>query len=447
MFNHKTIKFSYSKKFSILTTTLVLFLFLILTVAKFSNADQVYAQSTDDLLTLIADDLEAEDWLGINIATEGKMVAIGARYGDGVSENSGVVYIFEKTRHGWIQTGKLMANDGEPNDNFGEAIAINGNTIVIGSRLNNENGVDSGGVYVFEKTGRGRQASWEQVAKLVGDDTESGDHFGVAIDIEEDTIIAGAPLHDGRAFEAGAIYVFRLVDTNTHNWQQVSKIIPDSVGYLDKFGRKLSIDGTTLVVTAYRDDDLGSNSGAVYIFEQDANDNESWNAITKLTASDGEADDSFGISVDLDRTTLVVGARYADSDIVDTGAAYVYRQTSTTSWEEVAKLVAPEPASNASFGWDTAVYGNHILVGAPDHPNADFTKTGAVYLYHRDEGGADKWGLVNTFTSPNPGYWDGFGFEVEIGQYNALIGSLKDDDIATDAGMAYLYPLDHSGSR
>ncbi|MCA9930227.1 MAG: FG-GAP repeat protein [Anaerolineales bacterium] len=423
----------------------ILFISLFLGSTQIPAKEPVYAQSTGTLLTIIADDLQAEDWYGYSIVNEGQTIVISARYGDGETVDSGAVYVFENNRRlGWIQTAKLTAEDGDSQDSYGSSVAIDGNILVVGAYKDNYTGTGSGSVYVYEKTGRGQSATWDQVGHFAGSNTKAVDQFGVDVAIDNGTIAVGALLNDAAGLDAGIVYLFQH---DGNDWEEVAKLLATDTTAGDRFGRTIVIDGTTLAVAAVYNDDHGSKSGSAYIFEQDPINPKQWHEVTKLTASDAQAEDQFGNSLDLDRSVLVVGARYGDSEAIDSGAAYVYQQTSTTSWEEVAKLVAPEPAANASFGWDTAVYGNHILVGAPDHPNADFTKTGAVYLYHRDEGGADKWGLVNTFTSPNPGYWDGFGFEVEIGQYNALIGSLNDDDIATDAGMAYLYPLDHSSSR
>jgi hypothetical protein len=61
----------------------------------------------------------------------------------------------------------------------------------------------------------------------------------------------------------------------------------------------VSIDGDTMVIGAYQDDDKGLNSGSAYVFTRDTAGNltSSWTQVAKLTADDGAADDQFGNSV------------------------------------------------------------------------------------------------------------------------------------------------------
>ena len=82
-------------------------------------------------------------------------------------------------------------------------------------------------------------------------------------------------------------------------WTQVAKLTADDGAASDKFGSSVSIDGDTVVIGAYGDDDKGSNSGSAYVFTRDtAGDLASgWTQVAKLTAGDGAADDRFGYSV------------------------------------------------------------------------------------------------------------------------------------------------------
>ena len=106
-----------------------------------------------------------------------------------------------------IQIAKLLADDGAAGDKFSfwpSAMAISGNTIVIGAVADDQSGINAGSVYVFANNGAG----WVQQAKLLADDGVAGDEFGMALAISGDTIVVGARLDDDIGTSSGAAYVF-----------------------------------------------------------------------------------------------------------------------------------------------------------------------------------------------------------------------------------------------
>ena len=125
----------------------------------------------------------------------------------------------------------------------------------------------------------------------------------------------------------------------------------------DHFGVSVAIAGDTIVVGAYGDDDSGSDSGSAYVFTRTGT---TWTEQTKLTASDGAAGDQFGTSVAITGDTIVVGA---DLDDTASGSAYVFTRTGT-AWMEQAKLTASDGAAVDSFGISVAIVGDTIVVGA-----------------------------------------------------------------------------------
>ena len=140
-------------------------------------------------------------------------------------------------------------------------------------------------------------------------------------------------------------------------WTQVAKLTASDGAASDEFGRSVSIDGDTVVVGARYDDDpvKGSNSGYAYVFTRDTPGDltSGWTQVAKLTAGDGAADDQFGYSVSIDGDTIVVGA-YLDDDPTNRGSAYVLtRDTAgdlTSGWTQVAKLTAGDGAADDNFG-------------------------------------------------------------------------------------------------
>ena len=140
-----------------------------------------------------------------------------------------------------------------------------------------------------------------QRAKLTADDGAAQDNFGNSVSIDGDTMVIGAYFDDDKGSDSGSAYVYTRDTAGdlASNWTQVAKLTADdgAAGYL--FGYSVSIDGSTVVIGAHYDDDKGSASGSAYVFTRDtAGDLASgWTQRAKLTAGDGAADDYFGYSV------------------------------------------------------------------------------------------------------------------------------------------------------
>ncbi|MDE0301477.1 MAG: FG-GAP repeat protein [Candidatus Poribacteria bacterium] len=117
----------------------------------------------------------------------------------------GVAYIFRRSGKNWKQQIKLTAPDPMLDDRFGEAVAIYRSTAVVGASKDDDNGKNSGSVFVYAFDGE----SWKPQAKIVPDDLVGSDAFGEAVSLDENTLAIGAPghTHSGVRF-AGAVYVY-----------------------------------------------------------------------------------------------------------------------------------------------------------------------------------------------------------------------------------------------
>ena len=135
--------------------------------------------------------------------------------------------------------------------------------------------------------------------------------------IDGDTVVIGAYSDDDKGYNSGSAYVFTRDTAGdlASGWTQIAKLTADDGAASDYFGYSVSIDGDTVVIGANRDDDKGSNSGSAYVFTRDtAGDlGSGWTQLAKLTAEDGADSDQFGSSVSIDGDTVVIGARF-DTD-------------------------------------------------------------------------------------------------------------------------------------
>ena len=269
---------------------------------------------------LTAGDGAASDFFGYSVSIDGNCAIVGAFYDNDNGDASGSAYIFEKPVGDWVdmtQTAKLTAGDGAAEDYFGRSVSISGDYAVVGADRDDDSGNESGSVYIFEKSAGG----WEdmtETAKLTADDGEESDYFGFSVSIDGDSAVVGAYGDDGGS---GSAYIFQGTGSA---WSQEAKLTADDGATLNYFGISVSIDDDYAVVGAHLDDDNGNASGSGYIFEKPAGGWEDRNQTAKLTANDGEEFDVFGYSVAVSGDHAVVGA-YQDDDNGDlSGSAYVF---------------------------------------------------------------------------------------------------------------------------
>ncbi len=146
---------------------------------------------------------------GAAVALSGDTLAVGACDDDVNGNNSGSVYVFERSGSSWSQQASLAPDDGDSEDRFGRAVALSGDTLVVGVYYDEDpNGDHAGSVYVFERGSGWAGGGANQAAKLAPDDGDSGDYFGYAVALSGDTLVVGAYYDDDAAGNAGAAYVF-----------------------------------------------------------------------------------------------------------------------------------------------------------------------------------------------------------------------------------------------
>jgi hypothetical protein len=214
------------------------------------------------------------------------------------------VYGYERTEDGWHQQTALAPDRGTGAGRFGWSVALEGDTALVGDPASDEpNGRAAGSVHVYERTG----GAWRPQAPLVPDDGDTGDFFGGAVTLEGDTAVIGAPEDDDPNGErAGSAYVFERTDDG---WRQHAKLVPDDGDPIDLFGVAVALSGDTALIGARVDEDPhGEAAGSAYVFERT---DSGWRQLVKLAAADGESHDIFGRSVALAGDTALIGTTRA----------------------------------------------------------------------------------------------------------------------------------------
>jgi len=390
----------------------------------------------------------------------------------------------------------LKASNAGGGDEFGVAVAISGDTLVVGARYEsssatgiggnqaNDLAPDSGAAYVFVRSG----TQWTQQAYLKASNTGLSDLFGAAVAIDRDTVVVGAKgeasnatgvdgnQKDNSLVRAGAAYVFARAGTN---WSQEAYLKSIRPGRDHAFGRSVAISGDTVVVGAYGEsgassgvngdpsNQTSSETGAAYVFTRT---NRVWTHQAYVKASNPAPFGWFGYSVALSGDTLVVGAIGDSSNAKgvngnqtntlasDSGAAYVFTRTGNT-WAQQAYLKASNTGEEDAFGSSVTVWGDTVVVGADDESssgrginstvvNRAAELAGAAYVFTRS---GTAWKQQAYLKSSNTRTFYRFGNSVAFEAGTALVGSFGEGSNATGvngnqsntaadgAGAAYVF--------
>jgi hypothetical protein len=334
-------------------------------------------------IRLTASDGAADDWLGtsVSLSSDGNTAIVGAaNNATAAGEYAGSAYVFVRSGSSWTQQAKLTASDGADGDWFGWSVWLSGdgNTALVGA-FNKTVGTNAyqGSAYVFARSG----SSWSQQAKLLASNGAAGDYFGRSASLSGDghTTLVGAI---GANASQGSAYMFVLSGTN---WTEQARLTASDGAADDYFGYSVSLsgDGNTALVGTYNDETAaGLSAGSAYMFVRSGS---SWTEQAKLTASDGAAYDSFGLSVSLssDGNSALVGANNNGTSAgVRAGSAYFFSRNGS-SWSQQAKLTASDGAADDCFGWSVSLSGdgNRALVGAVFDDTAAGADAGSAYVF------------------------------------------------------------------
>jgi len=295
---------------------------------------------------LKASNTNMNDAFGFSVAVSGDTVVVGANIeasnavgvngnqADNSALQAGAAYVFVRSGNVWTQQAYLKASNTNTADNFGYAVSVSGETIVVGAlqERSNATGVNgnqannsllsAGAAYVFTRTG----STWSQQAYLKASNTELRDQFGSSVAVSGDTALVGA----------------------------------------------IGEDSSAVGVNGNQTDNAASGAGAAYVFVRSGS---VWSQQAYLKASNSNANDTFGFALALDADTVVVGSPFEDSNALGingnqldnsapgAGAAYVFGR-SGTAWTQRAYLKASNTDAGDGFAGSVAVSGDTGLVGA-----------------------------------------------------------------------------------
>jgi len=438
---------------------------------------------------------------GLNTIT----VAVTAE--DGVTIQNYILNLTRQSANNFAQQAYVKASNTGASDLFGSAVAISGDTLVVGAsgEASSATGIggnqadnsaaSAGAVYVFTRDGAGL---WSQQAYIKASNTQADDRFGASVTLSGDTLAVGAigedsattgvggNQADNSAASAGAVYVFTRDGAGL--WSQQAYIKASNSQADDQFGRSVAISGDTLAVGVEQEDssatgingdqtdNSATNSGAAYVFARDGAG--MWSQQAYIKASNSGANDWFG-TLALSGDTLVVGARGEDSaatglngdqsgnSVLEAGAVYVFTRDGGGLWSQQAYVKSFNTDVNDWFGYSVALSGDTLAVGAFLESSAAMgvngngadnrsTFSGAAYVFTRN--GLGQWSQQAYVKASNTQADDRFGYSVAISGDTLAVGALFESSAATGingnqadnsvirAGAVYVFTRDGAGA-
>ena len=420
------------------------------------NSDRIFRTAIGLIFTLVAIDLAAQGadvstgalassveeaklivsknyefaLMGNAVSIDGNRAVVGVERDDVVEGNQGTVYVYEFDGADWIQTHQINAADGESGDNFGSALALEGDDLLVGA-----GGVfPDGAVYVFEYDSVGDE--WLQVQKILPSNTvgSSSSRFGGSLSLSAGRLLVGAEGDSGNGSASGAAWFYQH---DGSSWVEVQKVLASDGAMQEFYGWSVSLFGFRAVIGAVS----AGASGAAYVYEWNES-NGTWDEMQKIVPADGLTNQYFGSSAGLSGNDLVIGAGRDDTDGYATGAAYYYLlDGGTDTWNFVQKIFASDSAGDDFFAENLALQDDRLVVGAYSEGEGAGGNSGAVYVYEKSGG---VWLEQARLKTGDIAFGDSFGTSVALDGNRLLSGAQGDSEVANSAGAAYVFDFDGS---
>lgn len=376
-----------------------------------------------------------QDRFGSAVCQQGSRILITTPWDDQDALDSGTSSLYDLNAPTPGLPVRTFSHTGDAADNaFGTSTAISGTLVAVGSRSDDLSFMDSGSVQIFDTS----SANSAQPVLVIGNPTNFSGEFGNALAMAGNRLVVGARQAYGpNALVAdGRVYIYDLASA-TPATPVVTLANPASgPNMADYFGSSIALSGDYVAVGAPSDDTGADDAGSVYVFDLSSGTP----TVPVFTLNHNSASAYFGVSVAMSGTRLIVGAYMANVSGASAGRAFVYDLASGTPTVPVAIIDNPTPVSSEYFGWSVAIDGTQAVVGAYQARNiAQSLSVGAAYVYNL--AGATPTTPVYTLYAPSPAGSDYFGRSVALSNGRVVVGASGVNDGATDTGKAFVFDL------
>jgi len=288
---------------------------------------------------------------------------------------------------------------------------------------------------------------FEEVTHLFAPDGADRDDMGTSVAVYGDYAVVGSFLDDDLGTDSGSAYIFKRSSTSPANWDFFKKLTAFDGDSFDTYGEEVDIFGDIIVIGARYDEPNGTRSGSVYIYGRNVGGIDNWGHIKKLVADDIIAQERFGDRVSLYDDVLVVGIPSDDDIAENAGSAYIFERNlgGNDNWGLLKKVYASDGQEYDSFGGGVSLYEEYLAVSAIG-ADIDTTNQGAAYVFYKDEGGLNNWGQVAKVVADDGASGDNIGLELSIYDTTLVLGAPNEEDPGFNAtGSAYIFNKDMGG--
>lgn len=331
----------------------------------------------------------------------------------------------------------LQHSDGDVDDYTGYAVSIYNNIAVVGVPQWSSN-YRYGKVYIYRHNG----LQWIEEEQLTPPDGDYNDEFGYSLSQSTNRVVVGSLYDDDMGVDSGSVYIFIYNQHGNGKWDIEAKITAPDGSANDNFGRSVYSFGDVLVVGAMNDDDTGTDSGSVYIFRYDRDNTQQWILEEKITASDGDNGDRFGYCVSAANDVIAVGTPYDNGEAGnDIGSTYIFRydRDDSKQWLEEAKITPEDGIANDYFGCAVSINNNLVVIGADNDNNINGKEAGSAYIFRYNRNEYEPWLFEAKLLASNGHKGDNFGHAVSVYGKNVVVGAINGDDEGINTGTAYIF--------
>ena len=328
-------------------------------VSVYENISGNWVQIGNDINDETIGDLSG---YSLSLSSDGSIIAIGAINASGINGfNTGHVRVFENVSGNWVQIGQNIDGEDQVDQlGFSTDISSDGSIVAISSPGNDDNGINSGNVRIFENV----SGNWVQIGQDIDGEAVS-DRSGRALSLSSDgsVVAIGAFLNDGNGDDSGHVRVFENV---SGNWVQIGNDI-DGEAMDDLLGRSLSLssDGSIIAI---------SSSGRVQVYE---NVSDSWVQIGQDIEGSGLGR---SVSLSFDGNIIAISA-FGNNN---SGLVRLYQNVSD-NWVNIGNDInGDEEGDQLGRSLSLSSDGFTLIVGAPENVS-DGSGLGYVRVFSLEE--------------------------------------------------------------
>ncbi|MEM1218866.1 MAG: hypothetical protein AAGH79_08135 [Bacteroidota bacterium] len=387
----------------------------------------------------------SKEWLAVGMPRDNDPV-----YG------SGSVYLYQLDGGQWNFFQKIAKPDPEPLDRFGSSVAIYGDYVLVGAQKDDIDGKqDQGAVHLYQllPDSAGNEKKFQLIQSFTAFDGDAKDRFGRRVDLSADFIFVGARGDDDNGQQSGSVYVYKKEKSEESPFVFWQKIVPDDGDSFDRFGDFLRVFKNNLIVGASGDDDAVEedsviiNCGSSYVYQISPGDSSVWTLQKKiLPQTTSPAEEEFGHGVDIFGRYAIAGAMTDSIGVDSSGSAYIfnYKLGGTGNWGQAQKLVPQEPIPGSLFGFNVAMGKRLAVVGSRAIPEKNIPGYAYIYqLFPAENEMGEVWVPIQQIAMPGAAFQGKYGNSIAI--YNRWLALGQRADTINDQiwhGSVQMYYLD-----